>query len=193
MRRIRVVLLFVVFIVNSIFSVVHAVPLSLIISDPLGDNTQATDLTSVEMFFDNDTGAYAIFYNADPSNPFTGNLNINVNLRNISVYGTSTFSPDFSDTLNFIYLSVDTAQIELTGNSAALLNWNLGDEIAYINPGPGGFATNGAPGDGLGPSYPDSPMLTTFVTGVNVPESSTLLLMVLGLVGLGFSRKRNIS
>jgi PEP-CTERM motif len=167
-----------------------AIPLSLSISDPLGDNTDTIDLVSIQMSFDNATGDYDIFYNAHAANPFLGFFRINVNLRNITLLGVPPRAPDFSDTLNDFDLALAATQVQLSGNSSALLAWSAGDEIAYILPGAGGFATSGFRGDSLGPSGAGDPMLTTFVTGI--PEPTTLALLGIGLAGIGYSKKRAV-
>lgn len=171
---------------------VHAIPLSFTITDPLGDHTGSIDLLSVEMFFDNATGDYDIFWNADAAAPFSGLIRINANFRNITLDGTLPRSPTFSDTLNdFNVLVPNTTQLMISGNSTELLRWNSGDEIAYILPGAGGFSISGVRGDDWGPSSPTSPMRTTFITGA-VPEPATLTLMGLGFIGLGISRRLQI-
>lgn len=176
-------------LVSCLSFTVYAIPLQLTISDPLGDHTGDADLISVDMFFDNGTGDYDIFYNADPANPFIGIFRLNVNLRNITLLGTPPRSPDFSDTLNDFNLAVATSQIQLAGTSLALTNWQLGDEIAYLLPGAGGFGTSGALDDPIGSWSIGSSMRTTFVTGNSVPEPATLTLMGLGLAGILYRRR----
>lgn len=99
--------------------------LSIRFLDPIGDNSGYIDIVSMEMNFSNLSGEYEIKLTATPDNSFNGEFRINVNL-----YNPAGLYPDFHDTLNDFSVVMPTTTLTLTGISARLVGWDVGDQVA---------------------------------------------------------------
>lgn len=113
--------------VASTFVIPYAGRLALVVEDPLADNTGPTDVTSMTLDFDPQTGRYEIVLTADSSSPFAGEFRVNINLYN------PTRNSFFDDNVNDFRLSVPTTTLKLTGYHQALRQWTPGDAVHTNN------------------------------------------------------------
>ena len=107
-------------------------PLTLVVLDPVADQTGPVDVVRMVMNFDNATGMYEILLTADAAHPFLGDFRISINLYNQDLGTTNTDPAFFSDAGNDFSLSVATTTITLTGTSTSLLAWAAGQRV-YTN------------------------------------------------------------
>jgi hypothetical protein len=105
-------------------------PLAFSFTDPVGDQTGTVDLVGMRVSFDGSTGDYEILLVADPANPFTGDVRINVNLFNPDT-GTTACIPSFlPDNMNDLNFDTPVTEVVLAGSSPRLLAWKAGDRVA---------------------------------------------------------------
>ena len=108
----------------------HSEQLYVVFTDPVGDSLGLVDVVGMGLSFDKVTGAYSLLLLADASDPFEGDLRININLYNPDT-GTTDCDPSFfEDNLND-YLGYPTSTIlVLSGASHHLKSWDVGDRVA---------------------------------------------------------------
>jgi hypothetical protein len=97
--------------------------LELVVTDPVGDNTGASDILELRLRFDPESGAYEIEIQADAAHPFEGEMRININLFNPA---KSSF---FSDTMNDLQLDTPTTLLRLAGHHPELRKWTSEDSV----------------------------------------------------------------
>jgi hypothetical protein len=100
--------------------------------DGVGDEpSTAGDVTNIHLEFDPSTGNYTATWTAVAENPFNGALRLNLNMRNASV------GPGLQATLHGIFVIpvAPTTQLSYSGNSAALMQWNVGDLVSSFGAG----------------------------------------------------------
>jgi hypothetical protein len=110
---------------------VAAGPVVLHFSDPVGDGSSRTDLTGMDMTFDNVTGAYTIVMTATSAKPFTDHFRLNVNLFDVDRDSTTQNTGYFADDFHDYDLGVSSAlTMSWSGVNAVLKNWMAGDRVA---------------------------------------------------------------
>jgi hypothetical protein len=97
--------------------------LELVVQDPVGDQTGASDIVEFRLRFDPETGEYQIEIEADAAHPFDGEMRININLYNPA---KSSF---FSDAMNDVVLSASMTKLTLSGSHPELRKWAVGDSV----------------------------------------------------------------
>jgi len=114
------------------FQQAYADTLSFDFTDPQGDVTNAPDILTVSVEFDNITGDYTVIVTADPANPFVGNFIFNLNLWNPDVDPVLIFvpPPEVSAILSKTFNNhpSDTILIYSDTNSR-LTSWGAGDQV----------------------------------------------------------------
>jgi hypothetical protein len=171
--------------------------------DPVGDQspipTIQIDLVRTTLEFDNATGAYEIFFQADPAHPFLGFFVLNANLLNGDISPLTVNPSMLRDTLNTFDLTVPATMLTLSGTNVNLLSWKAGDRVATSS---GPF---GVPIDTTFPSFlsgvsffgmgldplPDGPLDYSIVVA-QAGEPATLLLLGVGLATFLSSRTRRV-
>jgi hypothetical protein len=104
--------------------------LTVTFNDEVGDESTAGDVTQIHLEFDSSTGDYTVTWTADAANPFNGQLNLNLNMNNAAV------GPGLQASLSVTLNSVEpTTQLSYSGNSAALMQWNVGDLVSSFGVG----------------------------------------------------------
>jgi alpha-tubulin suppressor-like RCC1 family protein len=101
--------------------------LTLVYTDPVGDNTGNIDVTQMLLVFDNTTGDYTITLWATATNPFIGAFRVNINLFNPDTDPDACF---FQDTIRDFSLATATRRLILTGTNTSLLRWQGGQRVA---------------------------------------------------------------
>ena len=116
------------------FQQAYADTLSFDFTDPQGDVTNAPDILTVSVEFDNITGDYTVIVTADPANPFVGNFVFNLNLWNPDVDPVLIAPPPpegFASAIlskTFNNHPSDTILIYSDTNSR-LTSWGAGDQV----------------------------------------------------------------
>ena len=131
-------------LIAVVFSVLLLVPagfqeafadnLSFDFTDPQGDVTNAPDILTVSVEFDNITGDYTVIVTADPANPFVGNFVFNLNLWNPDVdpvliappppegFASAILSKTFNNHPSDTILIYSDTNLRLT-------SWGAGDQV----------------------------------------------------------------
>ena len=98
--------------------------------DPVGDHTGVVDVIRMDFTFDNATGDYTVVVTASVSNPFLGDIRVNLALFNPDI-GAMTLNPSFlQDDANDFNLQSSLTTLMFTGTSARLQSWAEGNRVA---------------------------------------------------------------
>jgi len=114
------------------FQQAYADTLSFDFTDPQGDVTNAPDILTVSVEFDNITGDYTVIVTADPANPFVGDFAFFLNLWNPDVDPVLIFVPPpevsaiLSKTLNN---HPSNTILMFSGTNFDLIGWEAGDQV----------------------------------------------------------------
>ncbi len=97
------------------------------VADAMGDalNGMSVDVSRMDLIFDRTTGAYEITVRTDPSGPFSGTFQLNVNLYNVDRLSWFTDS----DPGNGFVLSSPLPTIVLPGTAQLLRFWQPGERV----------------------------------------------------------------
>ena len=132
-RQLQKAILMAALIAMATFNLVHAAPVLVSVTDPVGDNTGPVDVIGMDFEFNNETGNYTILLTATDAEPFLGDFRININLFNLDV-GTTADDPSyFQDTINDFSLLIPSSTLILSGSNSRLLSWDTGDRILLNN------------------------------------------------------------
>jgi hypothetical protein len=169
--------------------------------DPVGDQSPIPpipiDLVRTTLEFDNVTGAYEIFFHADPAHPFLGFFILNANLLNGDISPLTVKPSTLFDNFNVLDLSVPATMLTLSGTNVNLLSWKAGDRIATSS-GPFGVPIDATFSDflsgvsffGMGLDTLSDGPLDYSVVVTQAGEPATLLLLGVGLATSLISRRK---
>jgi hypothetical protein len=159
----------------------QAALLSFTFDDTAGDPRDRTDVTQIDVQFDNVTGDYLVKATADSTNPFHGTHLLYLSAFNPDVGTTEPGKSSFGVSRFAFVAETPTTMVSRSGTSSVLTYWKAGDRVAS-------YEVLGRP-DGSPPefqsvlggnrqAFTDSDEIRDVAVIVAVPEPTTLYLAV---------------